>query len=372
MRRRRMLQLLGAAGCLPLASLLPSRAALAAAPSFPPVRPRALAFPRDHGAHPDYRTEWWYATGWLETAEGPAGFQVTFFRSRTAHDPANPSRFAPHQLLFAHAALAWPGHGRLRHAQRAARVGDGDESTRFALEDTAVAVQGWSFSRDAATGRYAATVADQALALRLGLAPTQPLLLQGDRGFSRKGPRPEQASHYYSQPQLAVSGTVGFEGKSLPVRGRAWLDHEWSTAVLDEESVGWDWIGINLDDGGALMAFRIRGRDGAAVRWASARLRERDGRELSYGPDAVRFETLGTWRSPRTGTSYPVRSRLTLGQGTAALRFDIEPLIEDQELDARLSTGAVYWEGAVSLRHDGRTVGRGYLELVGYHRPMKL
>ena len=372
MRRRRMLQLLGAAGCMPLASLLLPRQATAAAPAFPPVRPRALVFPRDHGAHPEYRTEWWYATGWLETPGGRAGFQVTFFRSRTAHDPANPSRFAPHQLLFAHAALAWPGHGRLRHAQRAARVGDGDAATKFALDDTAVAVQGWSFRRDAATGRYAATIADSELDMTLALAPTQPLLLQGDRGFSRKGPRPDQASHYYSQPQLAVSGTIGFEGKSLPVRGRAWLDHEWSTSVLDEESVGWDWIGINLDDGGALMAFRIRGRNGISVRWASARLREADGRERSYGAEDVRFETLATWRSPRTGTTYPVRSRLTLGQGVSTLRFDIEPLLEDQELDTRLSTGAVYWEGAVSLQRDRQTFGRGYLELVGYHRPMKL
>ncbi len=371
MQRRRLLRLLAGTGLLPLASLAAPRPARAAPPAFPTVQPRLLAFPRDHGAHPEYRTEWWYATGWLETPGGPAGFQVTFFRSRTEHDPGNPSRFAPQQLLFAHAALAWPPQGRLLHAQRAARVdgiGGGDAAARFALDDTDVALQGWRFRRDAASGRYLAQVTDKELTLRLELAPTQALLLQGERGFSRKGPRPEQASHYYSQPQLAVGGSIGFGGRSLAVGGRAWLDHEWSTAVLDTESVGWDWVGINLEDGGALMAFRIRGRTPGPVRWAAARLRDGRGRERSLDAAAVRFETLSDWRSPRTGTSYPVRLRLTVGETS----YEIEPLLEDQELDARLSTGAVYWEGAVTLKQATRRVGRGYLELVGYHRPMKL
>jgi predicted secreted hydrolase len=367
MRRRRMLEMLLMMGALPA---FPLRLH-AAPPVFPVVVPRPLAFPRDHGAHPEFRTEWWYITGWLEAEGAPLGFQITFFRSRTAHDPANPSRFAPHQLLFAHAALARPKKQRLRHDQRAARLVRDDPTLRCVEADTDLLLGGWSLKR-MPTGTYAALVAAEGFTLDLHFAPTQPLLLQGEGGFSRKGPRPEQSSYYYSQPQLAVAGLASIANERLAVDGRAWLDHEWSSQVLDDAAAGWDWVGINLDDGGALMAFRIRPRVGETPRWAAARLRTPDGRERSFGPDAVRFETLATWRSPRTGTSYPVRSRLTLGSGTTALRFDIEPLLDDQELDARRSTGAVYWEGAVTLMEQGQRRGRGYLELVGYHQPMRL
>jgi len=366
MRRRRLLQWLLLGG-LPWQA----EALRAAAPAFPAVVPRSLRFPRDHGAHPDFRTEWWYVTGWLEAGGEPIGFQVTFFRSRTTHDPANPSRFAPHQLLFAHAALARAADRRLRHDQRAARVVHADPAAGFGLDDTDLRLEGWSLRRTA-NDEYLARIDGTGLRLDLRCAPTQPLLLQGDGGFSRKGPQAGQASYYYSRPQLAVGGRIATDGDWLPVSGRAWLDHEWSSQVLDAEAAGWDWIGINFDDGGALMAFRIRPRSGAAARWAAARLRTADGRERSFGSGEVRFEPLATWRSPHTGTVYPTHLRIELGSGSTALRYEIRPLLEDQELDARRSTGAVYWEGAVILLADGQRRGRGYLELVGYHRPMRL
>lgn len=365
MQRRRLLQWLLLCGGLPIRPLL------AAPPEFPVVVPRSLNFLRDHGAHPAFRTEWWYITGWLDAPGEALGFQITFFRSRTNHDPANPSRFAPHQLLFAHAALARPGDGRLRHDQRAARVVRDDDSARFDPEDTDLLLEGWRLRRTADDG-YTAFIDGEGIRLDLRFAATQSLLLQGEGGFSRKGPQAEQASYYYSWPQLAVSGRVATGKDWLPVNGRAWLDHEWSSQVLDAAAAGWDWIGINLDDGGALMAFRIRARSGDAARWAAARLRMGDGRERRFGKDEVRFEELSTWRSPHTGTVYPTRLRVSLGSGVTALCYEIHPLMEDQELDARRSTGAVYWEGAVTLMADGQRKGRGYLELVGYHRPMKL
>ncbi|WP_126445644.1 lipocalin-like domain-containing protein [Sulfuricystis multivorans] len=368
MQRRRWLQTLLSAGMLPM---LPRRL-LAAAPAFPPVLPRPLVFPRDHGAHPEFRTEWWYLTGWLETATAEAlGVQITFFRSRTTHDPNNPSRFAPHQLMFAHAALAGPRLGHLLHDQRVSRVRRDDPAAGFSISDTELHLAGWQLARTP-DDRYDARIDAAGFGFELRFSPTQPLLLQGDGGYSRKGPQPEQASHYYSQPQLAVSGTVKQGNESLSVGGRAWLDHEWSSQLLAAGAAGWDWLGINLDDGGALMAFRIRPRSGQGSLWASARLRTAAGFERSFGPTDVHFEPLGHWLSPHTGTRYPVRCQLTLGRGAEALRFAIEPLLEDQELDARRSTGTVYWEGAVTLLAEGRRRGRGYLELTGYHRPMRL
>jgi predicted secreted hydrolase len=340
--------------------------AFAGPPQFAPVTPgRTLQFPQDFGAHPDHRTEWWYATGWLDTPEGkPLGFQVTFFRSRTEHDPANPSAFAPKQLIIGHAALSDPATGRLLHDQRSAREGFGLAWARTGNTD--VKLDDWSMRRGA-DGRYQVSVRGAELSFDLQLAPSQPVLLQGEAGFSRKGPKPEHASYYYSEPQLKVAGTVTRSGKALAVKGSAWLDHEWSSQVLETNAAGWDWTGVNLDDGGALMAFQIRARDGGKL-WAHATLRDGAGRMTQYGADQVAFTPDAHWKSPRTGANYPVATTITTG----GQRWQLKPLQQDQELDSRRSTGAVYWEGAVSVERDGRPLGHGYLELTGYVDRMKL
>lgn len=345
---------------LAVLAALAAQALRASPPTYPPVEPgRPLHFPRDHGAHPDYRTEWWYVTGWLRTESGaPLGFQLTFFRSRPPLDEANPSHFAPKQLLFAHVALSDPASGHLQYDQRSARTGFGLADA--ATADTAVGLDGWTLRRGE-DGMYLATLAAQGFALELALQPTQAPLLQGENGYSRKGPRPEQASFYYSLPQLAVSGTVTRRGQPERVSGTAWLDHEWTSAPLAAEATGWDWIGLNLDDGGALMALRIRDKAGGTF-WAGGSLRTADGSTRMLPPDAIAFQPLRRWHSPNTGVDYPVSMRVQAGE----LRFDVAPLMDDQELDSRATTGAVYWEGAVTARSAGRTLGHGYLELTGY------
>jgi predicted secreted hydrolase len=364
----RVLRLLLAA--LLMLVLMFAGAAMAGPPSFAPVtKGRTLVFPQDFGAHPEHRTEWWYVTGWLDTPDGkPLGFQLTFFRSRSEHDPANPSAFAPKQLVIGHAALSDPASGRLLHDQRSAREGFGLAWAKTG--DTDVKLDDWTMRRGP-DGRYRVSVRGAELAFELQLAPSQPLLLQGEAGFSRKGPKPEHASYYYSEPHLQVAGTVtriGKDGgKPVAVKGTAWLDHEWSSQVLETNAAGWDWTGINLDDGGALMAFQIRGRDGSRL-WAHATLRDGAGRVTQYGPDQVAFTPQTRWKSPRTGASYPVAATIATG----AMRWQLKPLQPDQELDSRRSTGAVYWEGAVTVERDGRRLGRGYLELTGYVDPMKL
>ncbi len=337
--------------------------ALAArASDFAPVLPGLkLAFPRDFGAHPEHRIEWWYATGHLETPRGPMGFQVTFFRLRNKAADPNPSRFAPTQLLFAHAALADPSHGKLRHDQRIARAFPGLAEARTG--DTDVFIDDWSFRRD--DGRYRARIAGEAFSLDLVLAPTQPLLPQGEGGYSRKGPLPSQASGYYSEPHLAVTGTVKVDGQPLEARGSAWLDHEWSSEILADNAVGWDWVGANLEGGGALMAFRLRDKAGATV-WASATLR-RDGRTRVFTKDEVRFAPRRTWRSPRTGATWPVEMDLEI----AGEPWVATPMMDDQEMDARSSTGTLYWEGAVTVAGPGGAKGRGYLELTGYSERLR-
>lgn len=347
------------------AALIANRTARAAV-DYPAVVPRPLEFPRDHGAHPDFRTEWWYLTGWLG-ADSPVGFQVTFFRTRTPVDPANPSRFAAQQLVIAHAAIAQPARGHLLHDQRIARAGFGIAGASAA--DTDITVDRWTLARRAGDGAYLCRVPAREFTLRFTARPTQPLLLQGSAGFSRKGPKPEQASLYYSQPQLAVDAELALGGAASALRGRAWLDHEWSTTLLDPAAAGWDWIGMNLDDGGALTAFQIRRKGDGSPLYAYASLRPNAGAPVQvFPPDAVRFEALSRWESPRTRARYAIAQRITVG----ARAFETRPLLDDQELDSRATTGAVYWEGASTLREHGRDIGRGYLEMTGYAAPIAL
>ena len=325
---------------------------------FDPVVPgKTLEFPRDAGAHPGHRIEWWYVTGHLESSKGPLGFQVTFFRVRNPDAEGNPSRFSPRQLLFAHAALADPAQRRLLHAQRSARTLEGLVEARTG--DLHVRIDDWSLERQG--GAYRARIASEDFELDLALAPTQPPMLQGDRGFSRKGASSAHASYYYSEPQLRVSGRVTAGGAVHDVTGVAWLDHEWSSEPLAAEAAGWDWLGANLDDAGALMAFRIRAPDGSTL-WASATLRARDGTATTLGGEAVSFAPRRAWRSPRTGVSYPVAMDVRVGSRT----WRVEPLMDDQELDARASTSTLYWEGAVRVESPDGARGRGYLELTGY------
>ena len=340
-------------------------AGAAAQVRYAEVSPESVPeFPRDHGSHPAFRTEWWYITGWVRDADGnDLGVQVTFFRNRPGVAEGSASRFAPTQLLFAHAAIADPRFARLRHDQRAARAGWGLAEASESTTD--VRIDDWSLRL--AGDIYTTHVAARDFAFTLAFTAQPTVLLQGVEGTSRKGPREAQASFYYSRPQLGVTGTLSVDERTHAVRGTAWLDHEWSSEYLAAEARGWDWIGINFDDGRALMAFRIRRADGSDY-WAGGAIRDASGAVRALDPAAVRFTPRQQWRSPRTGIDYPVAFRVEAGP----LDITLVPLLEDQELDSRTSVGTVYWEGAVLALAGGRQVGRGYLELTGYGGALKI
>ncbi len=339
------------------------------APPAQALKARTLAFPRDFGAHPDLRTEWWYITGHAKADGGrELGFQLTFFRSRVDVAQGLRSRFAARQLIFAHAAVTDLAGARLLHDQRIAREGFG--LAQAATEDTDVRLDGWTLQRSGspAQSHYRARLAARDFSLELDFASTQPLLLQGEQGLSRKGPDARQASHYYSQPQLQAQGRITLGKQALPVQGRAWLDHEWSEELLHPEARGWDWIGMNLDDGSALTAFVLRRGDGSAL-WAGGSFRSEGGSPRNFAPDAVHFKPLRWWTSPLTQARYPVDWQVD----TPAGRFEVRARLDAQELDSRPSTGAVYWEGLSDLLDaQGRRVGRGYLEMTGYAAPLRM
>lgn len=358
---RRALLLLGLAGGA-------SPRAIAAAVKASATPAAGLNFPADFGAHTASHTEWWYVTGTLVEGGRLRGFQVTFFRSTTgiAADPA--SRFAASQLVFAHAAVSDLVAGKLRHDQRIARAGFG--IAEAAVGDTDVVLRDWRMRRGA-DGAYRAQVASDSagFALDLSLAPTQPPLLQGEAGLSRKGPLPAQTSRYYSEPQLRVGGTLTLDGRAVQVTGSAWLDHEWSEAFLDRDAVGWDWIGMNLDDGSALTAFQVRRADGTPLYAGGSFRRTGETAVRNFASGELTFTPGRIWPSASSRARYPVRWQIA----TPAGRFTIAALLDDQELDSRGSTGAIYWEGLSDLLDEtGRHIGRGYLEMTGYASALRL
>jgi predicted secreted hydrolase len=306
------------------------------------LKPRALVFPRDHGTHNETRTEWWYLTGHAKNAQGrDFGFQVTFFRSRVDGTQDLKSRLAAKQLLFAHAAITDVQGGQLVHDQRIARwngepPSETERGVFASAQDTQVLLRDWQIARD--DGVYTTRVAGAELSIDLRATPAQAWLLQGEDGFSRKGPEPAQASFYVSQPHLAVRGTLGLKGERFEVQGTAWLDHEWSEALLHPEAVGWDWIGMNLFDGHSLTAFQLRRKDGSKV-WAGGSFRAAGSAQsptdiYRFRPGEVDFKPQRWWTSPLTRARYPVEWMVR----TPADFYTVKAVIDPQELD---STGRV-------------------------------
>ena len=346
---------------------------------------KTLVFPRDAGSHNDFVTEWWYITGYAAGVNSAAvksatfGFQVTFFRRRVAATQGMQSRLAAKQLLFAHAAVTDVQGKKLWHDQRIARWSGEAPSNNPAdlasasAQDTDIVLRDWSLRR--VSGDLQARVPAGDFTLELNFKATQPVLLQGQDGLSRKGPEEKQASFYYSLPQLQASGSIAIKGQThtLVDGSTAWLDHEWSQEVLHPLAVGWDWMGINLFDGSALTAFQLRDKDGRGL-WDGGSFRSvgpkgNAGVKYVFLRGEVLFKPIRVWRSALSSASYPVEWMVR----TPADFYTVKAVVDNQELDSRESTGAIYWEGLCEVWDSNqKLVGRGYLEMTGYAAPLRL
>jgi len=341
-----------------LLATLPWPALAGAAPPTPSL---PLRFPQDYGAHPAQAIEWWYLTGWLADPAAPQqplfGYQLTFFRLPGPAPAGHGSALAARQLMLGHVALSDLRAGRQQHDQRLMRALPG--VAEAAVGDCRVRLRDWTLSRRG--NGYVAAFNAEGWALSLQLDTPDAPLLQGEQGHSRKGPAPGQFSLYYSRPQLQTQATLTRAGQALTLSGRSWLDHEWSDNLLGQ-AVGWDWLGINLHDGRALTLFQLRRADGGRS-FAGGSLRMPGQPDRSFAPDEVAMQPTRHWTSPATGTRWPVAWTLQSPAGALTL----EACLDAQEIDARGSSGLVYWEGLARLRDAaGREIGLGYLELTGY------
>ncbi len=342
-------------------------------------RPRVFTFPDDHGQHPAYRTEWWYYTGNLETQAGRHfGFQLTFFRTALSpKEVVRASAWSTRQVYMAHFALSDVAPQQFHVFQRLSRAAlalAGASATPFRvwLED-------WSVEGQTATALPMRLRAGQDdVWLDLTLTSDKPVVLQGDNGLSQKGGGEGNASYYYSLTRLQTSGVIRVGGEEFQVQGLSWMDREWSTSVLHDTLVGWDWFALQFSTGQELMFYQLRqapsgqgDQDGQGVMDAFSRgtLIEPDGTTQPLSSDMVQIEVLETWRSPRAGRSssagvvYPAKWRLRIP--SQDIDLTITPHMPNQEMHTLIR----YWEGAVRVQgsqHGQRLDGHGYVELTGY------
>ena len=326
------------------------------------IEPWDWDFPRDHGAHPDFQTEWWYYTGNLATDTGRRfGFQFTVFRRAIAPQAsASLSEFRTDQVYMAHFTISDIQGERFYHDQRFSRGGAGlagattEPRYRVWLEDWGVNAE-----NDAATVQRIRAESD-GFSVDLTLRQTKAPALQGDNGLSQKSGEAGNASYYYSLTRMRTSGTVTVGGDRFVVAGNTWMDHEFSTSALGDEAQGWDWFGLILDDDTELMIGQIRQGDGGVEPAFGGLFIDAAGDTRYLEAQDFTIQVTDTWRSPHTGATYPARWKVEiLGDGGFAL--DVTPLLADQELH---EGDIKYWEGAV--RVDGGKSGYGYAELTGY------
>jgi predicted secreted hydrolase len=328
----------------------------------------SMEFPRDHGSHPDYRIEWWYYTGNLESADGRRyGYQVTFFRIGVDPTPENPSAWAVRDLFMAHLAVTDVDGGRQWVAERLERGGIGWAGARTGTLE----VWNGDWQVELVEERHRLVAFDREFGVELSLDPGKPPVLHGEAGLSQKGETPGNASHYYSLTRMPTTGRLLIDGDEVEVFGTSWMDHEFGTSFLEPGQVGWDWFSLQLDDGSDVMLFQLRRNDGRAPRLAGTWVAP-DGTTRIIRPGDIELADGRRWTSPASGAVYPVEWRLSLGDPSAEL--GVKPMLDAQELYTEESTGVTYWEGAVEVSGEveGRPVrGLGYLEMTGYvGRPM--
>jgi predicted secreted hydrolase len=322
-------------------------------------------FPRDHHAHRDFKTEWWYFTGNLFDDEGHRfGYELTFFRQgirpRSDRDP-NSSRFIVEDLKFAHFALTDGSKHRFRFEQKTSRGAFGeagfDDGQRLAWIDN------WTL---AATGddAFDLMATNQEGAIHLHLRAAKAPVEHGKNGISVKASASGHASHYYSIPRLQTTGEFFVDGKSHPFSGESWFDHEWATSQLAPDQIGWNWLCVQFDDGTELMLYQMRLRNGGIDPVSNGTLIAANGATTFLPSRAFVMTPVRRWKSKATGGDYPIEWRVEIPE--QELSFSVKPVLDDQELALNQLT---YWEGAIDISgtRAGRSLGgRGYLELTGY------
>ena len=340
--------------------------AAAGAGEFQPVVPgRVFQFPRDYGAHPEFKTEWWYYTGHLKATDGQTfGYQLTFFRvglKRPDHKAR--SAWQADTLYFAHLAVTDPKRGVFAFREKAQRGAMGLAGAKEGRLD--VWIDGWRLWSLGENQHLKAQ--KDGIGLDLVLTPQKPPVLNGEGGYSRKAATSDVASYYYSITRLATRGKLTVGGRTLEVTGTSWFDREFSSSGLAPNQKGWDWFSLQLADGTDLMLYVMRLQDGTIDPASSGTLVDREGqaRHLTLADFAIK--ATGSWKSPHSQATYPAGWQISLPEEGYTLR--VKPTLADQELHTGGSSPIIYWEGQATIQgtlNQQPITGQGYVELTGY------
>ena len=326
---------------------------------------RKLSFPADHSSHPDFKTEWWYYTGQLQTDAGKRyGYQVTFFRfgiRDRQQDMKEKPLFT--DLYMAHFALSDIAARKFIYRERinrgyGARAGAATDRYLVWNED-------WKVEGDAKNHRI--LVRDRGTTLSLSLRSLKPPVLHGDNGHSQKGEGEGRASYYYSLTRMETAGELTLDGKTETVRGLSWMDHEFGSNQLRHDQVGWDWFSIQLDNRTELMLYLMRRKDGSVDPYSSGTLVSVDGTTRHFALKDFRIEVLDRWKSLTSGATYPMQWKVSIP--SEQMELEINPAFPEQELITRRSTRVTYWEGTVGVKgtdKNAQVTGNGYVEMTGY------
>jgi predicted secreted hydrolase len=327
-------------------------------------------FPRDHFDHPDYKTEWWYYTGNLKSADGHRfGFELTFFRQGVNRDAAS-SEWSVRDIYLAHLALSDISGSRFYHTERLNRAGPGLAGA--SLDQQKVWNGNWQVVWH--NGRQELQAITSDFALHLVMNSRKPPVVHGQNGISQKGTGVGNASHYISFTRLLTSGTVELNGKSYSVEGTSWMDHEFFSSGLDKGEVGWDWLSLQLADNTELMLYRLRHSDGSVDPFSSGTYVDANGKTTYLGlRDFSMTPTGETYASPVTKAVYPIGWRVTIP--SLGLELRIKTPLASQELASGSYAGVSYWEGAIDIggtRRGAPLTGVGYLEMTGYAKALTM
>lgn len=337
------------------------------------IGPRKWEFPRDHGAHPHFKTEWWYFTGNLkeEKTGRPFGYQLTIFRQGVQFKPAQAnSKWAVRDFYFGHFTISDIAENKFHVAEQVSRGAFGE--AKASTDKMDVVLGPWSIVQKDGTEEFHLLAKESGMTLDLTAYPLKPLILEGLSGLSKKADGAGEASYYYSFPRMATTGQLTLAGKAYDIEGLSWFDHEFSTSSLGKDQVGWDWFCIQLENKEEIMLYAMRDKSGAMDPVSEGTWVKTDGTTERLVPGSFTIEKMATWKSGRSGAVYPAEWHVLIPGHHADLT--VKPAMADQELRLTKMGALDYWEGAcnVSGTVDAKPVqGVGYTELTGYAGSMQ-
>ncbi len=339
---------------------------------------KTFSFPQDHFSHPEFKTEWWYYSGHLQSQgqdKKSFGYQLTFFRTGLNKDTKQQrSKWSIRDLYFAHLAITDESRAKFEYLEKISRgsLGEagaspyktGEKAFRIWIDDWSVEGKGPSLQNHALHAR------DKNIGLELLLIPEKNPVIHGQNGISQKAEGEGYASHYYSIPRLKTEGRFFLQNKEIPVQGISWMDHEFGSSQLREYQVGWDWFSIQLGNNTELMFYQIRHKDGKIDPYSSGTIIFPDGAYQHLPKKEFQIDVLDRWKSSKSGALYPSKWKITVPD--RQIELTLSPSVKDQELITKESTRVTYWEGSVKVegKYQGSPInGLGYAELTGYATP---